>query len=139
MPSTEDPVRDEKIICTVDTVEFCQLPPDAYDRLKQSGLNIPEGTPHRSRNMCTEASGGDNPSSTAKLEKLMTSTAAKKGAHLRKSIQSGIGRLIHGTERRYALGCMHFLVVHVTYDSILRYCFYHFAGTLRIQHKGLKS
>ncbi|KAF8643741.1 hypothetical protein HU200_066808 [Digitaria exilis] len=100
MPSTEDPVRDEKIICTVDTVEFCQLPPDAYDRLKQSGLNIPEGTPHRSRNMCTEASGGDNPSSTAKLEKLMTSTAAKKGAHLRKSIQSGIGRLIHGTERR---------------------------------------
>nr|CAB3471573.1 unnamed protein product [Digitaria exilis] len=100
MPSTEDPVRDEKIICTVDTMEFFQLPPDAYGRLKQSGLNIPEGTPHRSRNMCTEASGGDNPSSTAKLEKLMTSTAAKKGAHLRKSIQSGIGRLIHGTERR---------------------------------------
>ncbi|KAJ1282383.1 hypothetical protein BS78_03G047600 [Paspalum vaginatum] len=100
----EDPVREEneKIICTVDTVEFCQLPSDAYNLLKQSGLNTPEGTPCRPRNMCSEASCGDDPSSTAKLEKNMTSTATKKGyhSHLRKSIQSSIGRLIHGTERR---------------------------------------
>ncbi|RCV23383.1 hypothetical protein SETIT_5G001800v2 [Setaria italica] len=97
----EDPVReeDEKIICTVDTVEFCQLPSDAFDLLKQSGLNTPEG---RSRNVWTEASHGDGISSTAKLEKVMTNTATKKGSHLRKSIQSSIGRLIHGTERRNA-------------------------------------
>ncbi|CAO2161764.1 unnamed protein product [Urochloa humidicola] len=100
----EDPVREEaeKIICTVDTVEFCQLPPVAYDLLKQSGLNPPEGTPCRSRNMCTEASHSDDPSSTAESEKVTTSTAMKKGSHLRKSIQSSIGRLIHGTERRNA-------------------------------------
>ncbi|CAO2204992.1 unnamed protein product [Urochloa humidicola] len=106
MPVTfaEYPVREEakKIICTVDTVEFCQLPPDAYDLLKQSGINTPEGTPRRSRNMCIEASHSDDPSSTAKLEKVTTSTATKKGSHLRKSIQSSIGRLIHGTERRNA-------------------------------------
>ncbi|WVZ72497.1 hypothetical protein U9M48_020946 [Paspalum notatum var. saurae] len=100
----EDPVREEneKIICTVDTVEFCQLPSDAYNLLKQSGLNTPEGTPCRSRNMCSEASCGDDSSSTVKLKKNMTSTATKKGSHshLRKSIQSSIGRLIHGTERR---------------------------------------
>ncbi|CAO2181578.1 unnamed protein product, partial [Urochloa humidicola] len=106
MPATfaEDPVREEaeKIICTVDTVEFCQLPPVAYDLLKQSGLNPPEGTPRRSRNMCTEASHSDDPSSTAELEKVTTSTTTKKGSHLRKSIQSSIGRLIHGTERRNA-------------------------------------
>ncbi|CAL4978852.1 unnamed protein product [Urochloa decumbens] len=107
MPATfsEDPVREEaeKIICTLDTVEFCQLPPDAYDLLKQSGLNPPEG---RSRNMCTEVSHSDDPSSTAKLEKV-TSTATKKGSHLRKSIQSSIGRLIHGTERRIAQNSAH--------------------------------
>ncbi|CAM0145468.1 unnamed protein product [Urochloa decumbens] len=106
MPATfaEDPVREEgeKIICTLDTVEFCQLPPDAYDLLKQSGLKTPEGTPRRSRNMCTEVSHSDDPSSTAKQEKVTTSTATKKGSHLRKSIQSSIGRLIHGTERRIA-------------------------------------
>ncbi|WVZ73594.1 hypothetical protein U9M48_021880, partial [Paspalum notatum var. saurae] len=93
----EDPVREEneKIICTVDT-----LPSDAYNILKQSGLNTPEGTPCRSRNMCTEANHGDD-TSTAKSDKNMTSTAMKKvsHSHLRKSIQSSIGRLIHGTER----------------------------------------
>ncbi|CAO2186393.1 unnamed protein product [Urochloa humidicola] len=106
MPATfaEDPVGEEakKIICRVDTVEFCQLPSVAYDLLKQSGLNPPEGTPRRSRNMCTEASHSDDPSSTAESEKVTTSTATKKGSHLRKSIQSSIGRLIHGTERRNA-------------------------------------
>ncbi|XP_066317034.1 kinesin-like protein KIN-14A isoform X1 [Miscanthus floridulus] len=102
MPVTcaEDLVREEeKIICTVDTVEFCQLPSEVYNLLKQSGLNTPEAAPCRSRNLCTEASCGDAPS-TAKLEKIMTGTAVKKGSHLRKSIQSSIGRLIHGTERR---------------------------------------
>lgn len=100
----EDPVREEneKIICTVDTVEFRQLDPDAYNLLKRSGLNTPEGTPCRSRNMCTETGCGDDPSSTVKSDKIMTGTAAKKGSHLRKSIQSSIGRLIHGTEKRYA-------------------------------------
>lgn len=133
----EDPVReeDEKIICTVDTVEFCQLPSDAFDLLKQSGLNTPEG---RSRNVWTEASHGDDISSTAKLEKVMTNTATKKGSHLRKSIQSSIGRLIHGTERRCAPGCMLFLVILITDDNSLHCCFYNFAGTLSIQHKGLQ-
>lgn len=101
MALAEDPVRDEdEKILTVDTVEFCQLPSDAFDLLKQSGLNTPEGMPHRSRNMWTEASHGDDISSTVKLEKVMTNTATKKGSHLKKSIQSSIGRLIHGTERR---------------------------------------
>ena len=122
MPETcaEDLVREEeKIICTVDTVEFCQLQPEAYNLLKQSGLNTPEAAPCRSRNLCTEASCGDAPSSTTKLEKIMTGTAVKKGSHLRKSIQSSIGRLIHGTERRYALGYMFFLVTRITDDNSL--------------------
>ena len=123
MPATcaEDLVREEKekIICTVDTMEFCQLPPEAYNLLKQSGLNTPEAAPCRSRNLCTEASCGDAPSSTTKLEKIMTGTAVKKGSHLRKSIQSSIGRLIHGTERRYALGYMFFLVTRITDDNSL--------------------
>ncbi|KAL6627067.1 hypothetical protein ACP70R_030793 [Stipagrostis hirtigluma subsp. patula] len=101
----KDPVREEneKIISTVDTVEFYQLPRDAYNNLpKQSGLNTPERTPCRSRNTSTEVSRPDDPSSTAKLEKMMASNATKKGSHLRKSIQSSIGRLIHGSERRNA-------------------------------------
>jgi hypothetical protein len=49
----------------------------------------------------------------------MTGTAVKKGSHLRKSIQSSIGRLIHGTERRYALGYMLFLVTRITDDNSL--------------------
>lgn len=98
--------EEEKIICTVDTVEFCQLPTEAYNLLKQSGLNTPEAAPCRSRNLRTEASCGDALSSTTKLEKIMAGTAVKKGSQLKKSIQSSIGRLIHGTERRYALGYM---------------------------------
>ncbi|KAL6850266.1 hypothetical protein ACP4OV_020893 [Aristida adscensionis] len=99
----KDPVQEEneKIISTVDTVEFYQLPRHAYNNLsKQSGFNTPERTTCRSRNTGTEMSGPDHPSTTAKLEKTMPSTATKKGSHLRKSIQSSIGRLIHGSERR---------------------------------------
>ncbi|OEL20073.1 hypothetical protein BAE44_0018909, partial [Dichanthelium oligosanthes] len=70
--------------------------------LKLKENTIVKGTPCRSRNMCTEVSHSDDPSSTAKLEKVMTSTPTKKGSHLRKSIQSSIGRLIHGSERRNA-------------------------------------
>ncbi|TVU23081.1 hypothetical protein EJB05_32817 [Eragrostis curvula] len=92
--------ENEKIISTVDTVEFHQLPVDAYTSLyKQSGLNTSERTPCRSRNMSTEGSR-DDPCTTAKLEKVMTSNTVKKGSHLRKSIQSSLGRLIHGSERR---------------------------------------
>ncbi|PWZ34343.1 Kinesin-like protein KIN-14A [Zea mays] len=94
--------EEEKIICTVDTVEFCQIPTEAYNLLKQSGLNTPEAAPCRSRNLRTEASCGDALSSTTKLEKIMAGTAVKKGSQLKKSIQSSIGRLIHGTERRNA-------------------------------------
>ncbi|XP_062188547.1 kinesin-like protein KIN-14A [Phragmites australis] len=97
----EDPVREnEKIISTVDTVGFCQLPPDAYNMIKQSGLHTPERTPCRSKNMSTEVSRAHDPSTTAKSGKIMTSNATKKGSHLRKSIQSSIGRMIHGSERR---------------------------------------
>jgi hypothetical protein len=103
----EDQIIEEnkKIISTVDTVEFHQLSADVYTSLyKQSGLNAPERTPCRPRNTSTEVSRTDDPCSTAKLEKVMTSNATKKGSHLRKSIQSSIGRLIHGSEKRYALG-----------------------------------
>ncbi|GJN38268.1 hypothetical protein PR202_gb27296 [Eleusine coracana subsp. coracana] len=100
---TEDHITEEnkKIISTVDTVEFHQLPADTYTGLyKQSGLNTPARTPCRIRDMSTEVSHTDDPCSTAKLEKVRTSNTMKKGSHLRKSIQSSIGKLIHGSEKR---------------------------------------
>ncbi|KAF0917634.1 hypothetical protein E2562_020994 [Oryza meyeriana var. granulata] len=98
--SSQDPVREEteKIITTVDTVPFCGLPPDAYISSKQTGLDTLLRTPCRSRNLNLEGRS-DEPSS-AKLEKMTLSNATKKGSHLRKSIQSSIGKLIHGSERR---------------------------------------
>uniref|UniRef100_I1NLS4 Kinesin-like protein n=2 Tax=Oryza glaberrima TaxID=4538 RepID=I1NLS4_ORYGL len=100
--SSEDPVREEteKIITTVDTVPFCGLHPDAYISSKQSGLDTLLRTPCRSRNLNLEVGQTDEPSSSAKLEKMTSSNATKKGSHLRKSIQSSIGKLIHGSERR---------------------------------------
>uniref|UniRef100_A0A0E0BZV2 Kinesin-like protein n=1 Tax=Oryza meridionalis TaxID=40149 RepID=A0A0E0BZV2_9ORYZ len=100
--SSEDPVREEteKIITTVDTVPFCGLHPDAYISSKQSGLDTLLRTPCRSRNLNLEVGQTDEPSSSAKLEKVTSSNAMKKGSHLRKSIQSSIGKLIHGSERR---------------------------------------
>uniref|UniRef100_A0A0D9Y5Y6 Kinesin-like protein n=1 Tax=Oryza glumipatula TaxID=40148 RepID=A0A0D9Y5Y6_9ORYZ len=100
--SSEDPVREEteKIITTVDTVPFCALHPDAYISSKQSGLDTLLRTPCRSRNLNLEVGQTDEPSSSAKLEKMTSSNATKKGSHLRKSIQSSIGKLIHGSERR---------------------------------------
>ncbi|KAK3159594.1 hypothetical protein QOZ80_1BG0048600 [Eleusine coracana subsp. coracana] len=99
----EDHITEEnkKIISRVDTVEFRQLPADAYTGLyKQSGLNTPARTPCRTRDMSTEVSHTDDPCSTAKLEKVRTSNTMKKGSHLRKSIQSSIGKLIHGSEKK---------------------------------------
>uniref|UniRef100_A0A0E0JG88 Kinesin-like protein n=1 Tax=Oryza punctata TaxID=4537 RepID=A0A0E0JG88_ORYPU len=100
--SSEDPVREEteKIITTVDTVPFCGLHPDASISSKQSGLDTLLRTPCRSRNLNLEVGRTDEPSSSAKLEKMTSSNATKKGSHLRKSIQSSIGKLIHGSERR---------------------------------------
>uniref|UniRef100_A0A0D9UYY7 Kinesin-like protein n=1 Tax=Leersia perrieri TaxID=77586 RepID=A0A0D9UYY7_9ORYZ len=101
---SEDPVRDEteKIITTVDTIPLCGLPTaaDAYISSKQSGLDTLLRTPCRSRNLNLEVSQTDEPFSAAKSEKMTMSNATKKGSHLRKSIQSSIGKLIHGSERR---------------------------------------
>ncbi|XP_040385069.1 kinesin-like protein KIN-14A [Oryza brachyantha] len=97
---SEDPVREEnEKIITVDTVPFCGLPPDANTTSKQ-GLHTLLRTPCRSRNLNLEVGRTNEPSSSAKLEKMNLSNATKRGSHLRKSIQSSIGKLIHGSERR---------------------------------------
>ncbi|KAM0851108.1 hypothetical protein ACQ4PT_052632 [Festuca glaucescens] len=98
---SEQPVRQEteKLVPTDDVVTFYQLPPDAYNQYKQSGLDTPQRTPCRSRYMGVEMSQAGE-SSEAKLDKTTTSNVTKKGSHLRRSIQSSIGKLIHGSERR---------------------------------------
>ncbi|VAH75433.1 unnamed protein product [Triticum turgidum subsp. durum] len=98
---SEEPVghENEKIITTDDTVTFYQLPPDGYNQYKQSGLDTLQRTPCRSRYMGVEVRQTEEPSD-AKLDKTTTSSVAKKGSHLRRSIQSSIGKLIHGSERR---------------------------------------
>ncbi|CAM0880656.1 unnamed protein product [Alopecurus aequalis] len=89
----------EKIVPADDTITFYQLPPDDYNQYKQSGLDTLQRTPCRSRYMGAEVSRTDD-SSEAKLDKVNTSNVTKKGSHLRRSIQSSIGKLIHGSERR---------------------------------------
>ncbi|KAM0858996.1 hypothetical protein ACQ4PT_047517 [Festuca glaucescens] len=98
---SEQPVRQEteKFVPTDDVVTFYQLPPDAYNQYKQSGLDTPQRTPCRSRYMGVQVSQTDE-SSEAKLDKTTASNVTKKGSHLRRSIQSSIGKLIHGSERR---------------------------------------
>jgi hypothetical protein len=86
--------ENNKIISAVDAEQSRQLPADAYTS------HTPERTPCRPRNMGTEVSRTDDACPTATWEKVMTSNTTKKGSHLRKSIQSSIGRLIHGSERR---------------------------------------
>ena len=93
--------ENEKIVPTDDTVTFYQLPPGDYNQYTQSGLDTLQRTPCRSRYMGAEVSRTDD-SSEAKLDKINTSNVTKKGSHLRRSIQSSIGKLIHGSERRYA-------------------------------------
>ena len=97
--------KNEMIVPTDDTVTFYQLPPDAYNQYKQSGLDTLQRTPCRSRYMGAEVSQTDD-SSEAKMEKINTSNVTKKGSHLRRSIQSSIGKLIHGSERRYVRRCI---------------------------------
>ncbi|KAM3329710.1 hypothetical protein ACQJBY_026632 [Aegilops geniculata] len=98
---SEEPVghENEKIVTTDDTVTFYQLPPDGYNQYKQSGLDTLQSTPCRSRYMGVQVSQTEEPSD-AKLDKTTTSSVAKRGSHLRRSIQSSIGKLIHGSERR---------------------------------------
>ncbi|PNT70241.1 kinesin-like protein KIN-14A [Brachypodium distachyon] len=91
--------KNEKIITTDDVVTFHQLPPDAYNQSKQSGLDSLQRTPCGPRYMSVETSQTCEPSD-AKLDKPTTSNVTKKGSHLRRSIQSSIGKLIHGSERR---------------------------------------
>jgi len=99
--SVIQPVRQEteKLVPTDDVVTFYQLPPDAHNQYKQSGLDTPQRTPCSSRYMSGEVSQTDD-SSDAKLDKITTSNVVKKGSHLRRSIQSSIGKLIHGSEKR---------------------------------------
>lgn len=99
---SEEPVRqeNEKIVTTDDTVTFYQLPPDAYNQYKQPGLDTLQRTPCRSRYMSVDVSQTEE-SSEVKLDKITsTSSVAKRGSHLRRSIQSSIGKLIHGSERK---------------------------------------
>ncbi|KAE8810010.1 Kinesin-4 [Hordeum vulgare] len=98
---SEEPVghENEKIATTDDMVPFYQLPPDGYNQYKQSGLDTLQRTPCRSRYMGVEVSQTEEPSD-AKLDKTTTSSVVKRGSHLRRSIQSSIGKLIHGSERR---------------------------------------
>ena len=62
--------------------------------------------------MGAEVSRTDD-SSEAKLDKINTSNVTKKGSHLRRSIQSSIGKLIHGSERRYDMGCILNICMHL--------------------------
>uniref|UniRef100_A0A453EKY0 DUF4005 domain-containing protein n=1 Tax=Aegilops tauschii subsp. strangulata TaxID=200361 RepID=A0A453EKY0_AEGTS len=98
---SEEPVghENEKIVTTDDMVTSYQLPPDGYSQYKQSGLDTLQRTPCRSRYMGVQVSQTEEPSD-AKLDKTTTSSVAKRGSHLRRSIQSSIGKLIHGSERR---------------------------------------
>ncbi|XP_044356310.1 kinesin-like protein KIN-14A isoform X2 [Triticum aestivum] len=98
---SEEPVghENEKIVTTDDMVTSYQLPPDGYNQYKQSGLDTLQRTPCRSRYMGVQVSQTEEPSD-AKLDKTTTSSVAKRGSHLRRSIQSSIGKLIHGSERR---------------------------------------
>ena len=90
---SEQTVRqeNEKIVPRDDTVTFYQLPPDDYNQYKHSGLDTLQRTPCRSRYMGAEVSRADD-SSEAKLDKVNTSNVVKKGSHLRRSIQSSIGK-----------------------------------------------
>jgi kinesin family protein C2/C3 len=116
---SEQPVRQEEaemLVPTDDVVTFYQLPPDAYNQYKQSGLDTLQRTPCRSRYMGAEVSQTDE-SAEAKLDKTTTSNVTKKGSHLRRSIQSSIGKLIHGSERRYAMRCI--LIVSMHLETII--------------------